>query len=140
MATRLLRIHVVVDSYSPPNLGERWINTDDVHEILPTKYTVDDVEHDGSLIEREPGPNPHNLTVSELPADLVAAVNGFTDDTPTRLVLTDRGTWQSGVYYKPLDVAEKPGTDPAERYLCVQANESTSVAVLSNESFWCRLA
>ena len=82
MATRVLKIAVVVTADDETSIVTYWSNVADFHDITETTYVIDDVTYNGSMIERVPGGFPQNLIVAELPGDLADRINGLYDCPP----------------------------------------------------------
>ncbi|MXY96387.1 MAG: hypothetical protein F4Z29_01240 [Gemmatimonadetes bacterium] len=57
------------------------------------------------------------------------------DDAPQ---LNDRGVWLPGESYVQLDVVKHP-EDVSKKFIALQPSKSTSVLVLANTGYWCKL-
>ena len=78
MATRL--VHVRVVDTSDGSFVERYIAAADIHECYEVTWDVNDKTYVGTKIERLPGMNPQDLTITALVDDFVTAVNALRDD------------------------------------------------------------
>ena len=60
------------------------------------------------------------------------------DEDNNDMCLNDRGVWLPGESYVRLDVVGHPD-DVSDKYMAVASSKSTSVLVLANNGYWCRL-
>ena len=76
---QLMKISVVVTENDNTTLETRWIAARDIHECYATTYTLNDEEHDGTMVERQPGTNPQDLIIAEELSSFASRVTALAD-------------------------------------------------------------
>lgn len=87
--------------------------------------TLAAARHRVQRLLEHPGVTESWYMESDTPMDVDSAV----------YTLTDRGEWQAGVEYRPLDFV----TESGKTLLCLDENKSSSTAVLKNARFWVQI-
>ena len=122
--------------------NDRYFRHSDTAEILLSMFAAAANNHRANTYS-------YSVLVRGTAADIVAQIEKASRDAAVAQAkaiadavdpaprLNDLGEWEAEVTYAMLDVVSVPG-DPSQRYLAIAENTSSSKAILTNKSFWCR--